>query len=88
MVFDDADDMVDSAGRPRPKGSGVLLRNVVKVEDLEDPIALGMMICYLFSIGPRGSLRTSFCSSGGNSRKNESRDAHEDLQPPTDWDNA
>ncbi|EKM60576.1 uncharacterized protein PHACADRAFT_246589 [Phanerochaete carnosa HHB-10118-sp] len=40
VVFDDADDQVDSAGRPRPKGTGVLLRNVVKVEDIEDPIAL------------------------------------------------
>lgn len=42
VVFDDADDLVDSAGHPRPKGTGVLLRNVVKVEDLDDPVALGM----------------------------------------------
>lgn len=41
VVFDDADDLVDSAGRPRPKGNGVLLRNVVRIEDLPDPIALG-----------------------------------------------
>lgn len=44
VVFDDADDTVDAAGRPRPTGSGVLLRNVVKVEDLEDPIALGISV--------------------------------------------
>ncbi|KAI0089915.1 P-loop containing nucleoside triphosphate hydrolase protein [Irpex rosettiformis] len=39
VVFDDAEDVVDSAGRSRAKGS-VLLRNVVKVEDVEDPIAV------------------------------------------------
>lgn len=40
VIFDDAEDSVDSAGRFRNKGS-VLLRNVVKVEDVEDPIAAG-----------------------------------------------
>ena len=40
VVFDDADDLVDSAGRPRPKGTGVLLRNVVKVEDLDDETSI------------------------------------------------
>jgi nuclear GTP-binding protein len=45
VVFDDADDLVDSAGRLRPKGTGVLLRNVVKVEDLEDPVSLGELAC-------------------------------------------
>ena len=44
VVFDDAEETIDSAGRTRPKGS-VLLRNVVKVEDVEDPIALGEYIC-------------------------------------------
>ncbi|KAI0344187.1 P-loop containing nucleoside triphosphate hydrolase protein [Trametopsis cervina] len=39
VVFDDAESIVDSAGRARAKGS-VLLRNVIKVEDIEDPIAL------------------------------------------------
>ncbi len=42
VVFDDADDLLDSGGRARVRGS-VLLRNVVKVEDVEDPIELGMM---------------------------------------------
>lgn len=40
VVFDDAEETVDSAGRARVKGS-VLLRNVVKVEDVEDPIEIG-----------------------------------------------
>ncbi|KAI0692600.1 P-loop containing nucleoside triphosphate hydrolase protein [Cytidiella melzeri] len=39
VVFDDAEAAVDSAGRARAKGS-VLLRNVIKVEDVDDPIAL------------------------------------------------
>ncbi|THH01610.1 hypothetical protein EW026_g1109 [Hermanssonia centrifuga] len=39
VVFDDADDLLDSGGRARVRGS-VLLRNVVKVEDVEDPIEL------------------------------------------------
>lgn len=38
VVFDD-DDFDDGKGKSR---SNVLLRNVVKVEDIEDPIALGM----------------------------------------------
>jgi nuclear GTP-binding protein len=37
VVFDD-DDSVD--GKGGKKGS-ILLRNVVKVEDIEDPIAVG-----------------------------------------------
>ena len=40
VIFDDAEEIFDSAGRARTKGS-VLLRNVVKVEDVEDPIAIG-----------------------------------------------
>lgn len=38
VVFDD-DDFDDGKGQSR---SNVLLRNVVKVDDIEDPIALGM----------------------------------------------
>jgi nuclear GTP-binding protein len=37
VVFDEDDDM---DGKGSKKGS-VLLRNVVKVEDIEDPIAVG-----------------------------------------------
>lgn len=40
VVFDDAEEETDNAGRPRAKGS-VLLRNVIKVEDVDDPIVLG-----------------------------------------------
>lgn len=39
VVFDD-DDEID--GKNQKKGS-VLLRNVVKVEDIDDPIAVGMI---------------------------------------------
>lgn len=38
VVFDDDDE--DVSGKGKKKGS-VLLRNVVKVEDIEDPIAVG-----------------------------------------------
>lgn len=38
VVFDEDDDVGD--GKGQKKGS-VLLRNVVKVEDVEDPIAVG-----------------------------------------------
>ena len=41
VVFDDADDSVDSAGRARAAKGSLLLRNVVKVEDIEDPIEIG-----------------------------------------------
>lgn len=42
VVFDDADDLFDSAGRVLAAKGSVLLRNVVKVDDVEDPIAIGM----------------------------------------------
>ena len=41
VVFDD-DDYDDGKGS---KKSSVLLRNVVKVEDVEDPIAVGEYTC-------------------------------------------
>ena len=41
VVFDDADDTVDSAGRARAAKGSVLLRNVIKVEDIEDPVEIG-----------------------------------------------
>lgn len=40
VIFDDDDDEV--SGKGQKKGS-ILLRNVVKVEDVEDPIAVGML---------------------------------------------
>jgi nuclear GTP-binding protein len=40
VIFDDDDDQVD--GKSGKKGS-VLLRNVVKVEDIDDPIAVGRL---------------------------------------------
>ena len=48
VVFDE-DDFDDGKGKSR---SNVLLRNVVKVEDIEDPIALGMSI----SLVPRRTI--------------------------------
>lgn len=45
VVFDD--DNYDD-GKGSKKGS-VLLRNVVKVEDVEDPIAVGMALCFFLS---------------------------------------
>ena len=47
VVFDDDDDT--NGGKDRVKGS-VLLRNVVKVEDVEDPIAVGELIRVLLLI--------------------------------------
>lgn len=41
VVFDDAEDLFDSAGRVLAAKGSVLLRNVVKVDDVEDPIAIG-----------------------------------------------
>ena len=52
VVFDDAEEDTDSAGRARAKGS-VLLRNVVKVEDVDDPIELGMIISPVWKITQR-----------------------------------
>ena len=42
VVFDDADGTVDSAGRALAAKGSVLLRNVIKVEDVQDPIEIGM----------------------------------------------
>ena len=42
VVFDDDED--EDAASKRQKGS-ILLRNVVKVEDIEDPIAVGESSC-------------------------------------------
>ncbi len=41
VIFDDDDEAV--SGKGSKKGS-VLLRNVVKVEDIEDPIAVGVYL--------------------------------------------
>ena len=41
VVFDDADTSTDSAGRARAAKLSVFLRNVVKVEDIEDPVEIG-----------------------------------------------
>lgn len=43
VVFDE-DDVVD--GKGGKKGS-VLLRNVVKVEDIDDPIVVGKIYCFV-----------------------------------------
>ena len=43
VVFDDDDDT--NGGEGQVKGS-VLLRNVMKVEDMEDPIAVGELIVH------------------------------------------
>lgn len=42
VVFDEDEDVDGKGGK---KGS-VLLRNVVKVEDIDDPIAVGELIVY------------------------------------------
>ena len=50
VVFDDDD---YDTGKGSKKGS-VLLRNVVKVEDVEDPIAVGMALYFFFFFPSRG----------------------------------
>lgn len=79
VVFDDAEEATDSAGRARAKGS-VLLRNVIKVEDVEDPIELGK-IYYTTAHCPR----CSFSISGGDLDTNRPGGSHENIQPPPNW---
>ncbi|KAH0835746.1 P-loop containing nucleoside triphosphate hydrolase protein [Lanmaoa asiatica] len=50
VVFDEDED--DNAISQRQKGS-ILLRNVVKVEDIEDPIAVGESFCSILAVDSR-----------------------------------
>lgn len=61
VVFDDADDTLDSAGRARAAKGSVLLRNIVKVEDIPDPIEIGQ---------PSSHCSAYCCSSVAHSRGN------------------
>lgn len=72
VVFDD-DDFDD--GKGNKKGS-VLLRNVVKVEDIEDPIAVGKLMIDEFAAF-RCVILLSF--SGRNHWTNGSRNFAKDL---------
>lgn len=72
VVFDD-DDFDD--GKGNKKGS-VLLRNVVKVEDIEDPIAVGKLMIDEFAAF-RCAILLSF--SGRNHWTNGSRNFAKDL---------
>lgn len=72
VVFDDDDQAVD--GKCMKKGS-VLLRNVVKVEDVDDPIEVGMLRVAHFS-----SIRLLIDSfSGGNPVSHPSSDSSKAL---------
>lgn len=72
MVFDEDDD-VD--GKGSKKGS-VLLRNVVKVEDIEDPIAVGQSIS---ESQIRLADTVGHGCSRGNHLQDRTRDSAEDI---------
>lgn len=46
VIFDDADTQVDGAGKARATSVGVLLRNVVKVEDINDVVGVGKTLAF------------------------------------------
>lgn len=77
VVFDE-DFYDDGKGS---KKSSVLLRNVVKVEDVEDPIAVGQYIHPIFLSDSQSSLLFAYCFSRRNSCQDATCDAAEDLQP-------
>lgn len=76
VVFDDDD---TNGGKGEGKGN-ILLRNVVKAEDVEDPIAVGEMDQYLFL--QSGFDQIILTHSRRDTNPDGTRNNTQNLQPP------
>ena len=78
VIFDDDDEGIQGQNE-----SSVLLRNVVKPEDVDDPISIGMVAVLSphLSLPTQSSIKKIKIKSRGDPRAHAGRQADEDIQP-------